>query len=67
MFGFQGGINSGNEEEITRPRLDSARAGEKQIGKGIADSANTQLIPRFFFPEEVNHVEHLAALLFGTV
>jgi hypothetical protein len=56
-------VNPGDEQEIAGPGLDCAGCREQQVGKGVTNAAEPQLVARVLFGEEGDNVGHLAAVI----
>jgi hypothetical protein len=60
-------VHPRHEEEVAGAGLDRAGAGEEQVGDGVSDGADAQLVDRRLGAEQVDEVEGAAAVGFGAV
>jgi hypothetical protein len=56
-----------HEKEVSCPGLDCACSGKHQVGKPITDCAQTQLVARVVFAEQVDYIHCLPTLVFRIV
>jgi len=60
-------VDPGDEQEVAGACLNGARPREHEVGKGVADDADAELVHGLVLAKEVDDVEHPPPLVLGVV